>query len=70
MRGIEKMTRMDIFYNAMNYTLKGIVDVASGGAFRKKNGEEVTQLIEELAKSNCRAPFEALGSSTGLKEGK
>ena len=60
---------MDIFYNAMNYTSKGTMDAASGGAFRRKIDEEVTQLIEELAKSNYRAPFEALGSSSRLKEG-
>ena len=37
MHGIEKMTQMDIFYDAMNYTSKGIVDAASGGAFRRIN---------------------------------
>ena len=36
MHGIEQMTQMDIFYHAMNYTSKGIVDVASRGAFRRK----------------------------------
>ena len=54
---------MVIFYNAMNYSSKGTVDATSGGAFRRKSAEEATQLIEELAKSNYRAPFEALGSS-------
>ena len=29
---IEKMTQMDIFYHAMNYTLNGIMDAAFGGA--------------------------------------
>ena len=42
---------MDIFYHAMNYTSKGIVDSASGGAFRRKRAKEVTYLIEELAKA-------------------
>ena len=60
---------MDIFYNAMNYSSKGIVDAASGGAFRRKSAEEATQLIEELAKSNYRAPFEASGSSSRYKTG-
>ena len=50
------MTQMDIFYHAMNYTSKGAVDAASGGAFRRKSAEEATQLIEELAKSSYRAP--------------
>ena len=39
MHGIEQMTHMDIFYHAMNYTSKGIVDVASGGAFRRKSAK-------------------------------
>ena len=69
MHGIEQMTQMDIFYHAMNYTLKGTLDPASGGAFRRKSAEEATQLIEELAKSNYRAPFEALRSSSRLRAG-
>ena len=63
------MTRMDIFYHAMNYTSKRIVDAASGGAFRRKSAEEATQLIEELAKSNYKAPSEALRSSSRLRSG-
>ena len=56
MHGIEQMTHMEIFYHAMNYTSKGTVDAASGGAFRRKSVEEATQMIEKLAKSNYRAP--------------
>ena len=67
MHGIEQMTQMDIFYHAMNYTLKGTLDAASRGAFRRKSDEEATQLIEELAKSNYRAPSEASGSSSKLR---
>ena len=63
------MTQMDIFYHVMNYTLKGTVDVASRGAFRRKSVEEATQLIEELAKSNYRALSEASGSITKLRSG-
>ena len=63
MHGIEKMTQMDLFYHAMNYSSKGIVDAASGGAFRRKNAEEATQIIKELAKSNYKAPSEASGGS-------
>ena len=69
MHGIEKMTKMDIFYHAMNYTSKGTVDAASRGAFRRKNAKEATQLIEELAKSNYRDPSEASGSSNRLRGG-
>ena len=69
MHGIEKMIQMDIFYHAMNYTSKRTVDVAYGGAFRRKNVEEATQLIKKLAKSNNRAPSEASGSSNRLRGG-
>ena len=58
---------MDIFYHAMNYTSKGTVDAAPRGAFRRKSVEEATQLIEELAKRNYKAPSEALGSSSRLR---
>ena len=67
MHGIEKMTQMDIFDHAMNYTSKGTVDAASEGAFRRKSAKEATQLIEELAKNNYRAPFEGLESSSKLR---
>ena len=69
MHGIEKMTQMDIFYHAMNYTSNGIVDAAFRGAFRRKNAEEATQLIEELTKSNYRAPSKASRSSNKLRGG-
>ena len=69
MHGIEKMTQMDIFYHVMNYTSKGTVDAASGGAFRRKSAEEATQLIEELAKSNYMAPSDASGSNSRLRGG-
>ena len=69
MHGIEQITHMDIFYHAMNYTSKGTMDAALGGAFRRKSAEEVTQLIEELTKSNYRAPSEASGSSNKLRGG-
>ena len=52
MHGIEQMNQMDIFYHAMNYFSKGTMDAASRGAFRRKSAEEVTHVIEELAKSN------------------
>ena len=69
MHVIEHMTQMDIFYHAMNYTSKGIVDAASIEAFRRKSAEETTQLIEELAKSNYRAPSEASRNSGRLRGG-
>ena len=52
---------MDIFYHAMNYTSKGIINVACCEGFMRKSAEEANQLIEDLAKSNYRAPSETLG---------
>ena len=60
---------MDIFYHAMNYNSKGIVDAAFEGVFRRKSVKEATQLIEELAKRNYRAPSGASGSSIRLSRG-
>ena len=40
MHGIEQMAQMDIFYHAMNYTSKGIIDAACCGAFKRKCVEE------------------------------
>ena len=67
MHGIDLTTQMDIFYHSMNYTSKGIIDAACCGAFKSKSAEEARQLIEDLAKSNYRAPFETLESSSRLK---
>ena len=67
MHGIDLTTQMDIFYHAMNYTSKGIIDASCCGAFKRRNAEETRQLIEELAKCNYKAPSEASGSSTRLR---
>ena len=64
MHGIYLTTKMDIFYNAMNYASKGIIDASCCGAFKRKNAEEARQLIEDLAKCNYKAPSEASGSSS------
>ena len=67
MHGIDLTTHMDIFYHAMNYASKGIVDASCSGDFKRRNAEEACQLIEDLAKCNYKAPSEALGSSSRLK---
>ena len=54
MHGIKQMTQMDIFYHAMNYSSKGTIDAAFGGAFRRKSAKKATQLIEELAKKKLQ----------------
>ena len=58
---------MDIFYHAMNYTSKGIIDAACCGAFKRKSAEEAKQLIEDLAKYNYKAPSKTSGSGSRLK---
>ena len=60
---------MDIFYHAMNYSSKGIIDAACCGAFKRKSAEEANQIIEELEKCNYRTPCKALGSSGRYRVG-
>ena len=58
---------MDIFYHAINYASKGIIDASCCGAFKRRNAEEAWQLIEDLAKCNYKAPSEVSRSSSRLK---
>ena len=58
---------MDIFYHAMNYTFKGIVDASCCGAFKRRSVGEARQVIEDLAKCNYKAPSEASGSISRLR---
>ena len=60
-------TQMDIFYHAMNYASKGIIDASCCEAFKRRSVEEAKQLIEDLAKCNYKAPSKASGSSSRLK---
>ena len=69
MHGIDQITQMDIFYHAMNYSSKGIIDATCCGAFKRKSAEEANQLIEDLAKINYKAPSEASGGNNRLKGG-
>ena len=39
MHGIDLTNKMDIFYHAMNYTSKGVIDAACCGAFKRKSDE-------------------------------
>ena len=45
MHGIDLPTQMDIFYHAMNYASKGIIDASCCGAFKRSSEEEARQLI-------------------------
>ena len=67
MHWIDQITQMDIFYHAMNYTSKGIINAACCGAFKRKSAEEANKLIEDLAKSIYRAPSETSKSSRRLR---
>ena len=67
MHGIDQITKMDIFYHAMKYSSKGIIDEACCGAFKRTSAEEA-KLIEDLAKRNYRSPAENSRSSSMLKE--
>ena len=67
MHRIDQITRMEIFYHAMNYTSKGIIDTTCYGEFKRKSAEEANQLIENLAKCNYRTPSETSGSSSRLR---
>ena len=67
MHGIDLKKQMDIFYHSMNYTSKGIIDAACGGAFRRRRAKEARQLIEDLARCNIRAPSKSSGSSIRAK---
>ena len=67
MHGIDLPTKMDIFYHAMNYTSKGIIDASCCRAFKRRSVEEARHAIEDLAKCNYKAPSEASGSNNRLK---
>ena len=66
MHGIDLTTKMYIFYHSMNYASKGIIDASCCGAFKRRSVEEASQLIEDLAKYNYKAPSEALEGNNRL----
>ena len=45
MHGIDMTTQMDIFYHAMNYTSKCIIDAGCCGAFKRKSAKEANQFV-------------------------
>ena len=67
MHGIDLTTHMDIFYHAMNYTSKDIIDASCCGDFKRISAEEAKQVIEHLAKCNYKTPSESSGSSSGMR---
>ena len=67
MHGIDLTTPMDIFYHAMNYTSKGIIDASCCGGFKRRSAEEARQVIEDLTKCNYKTPSESLGSGSRMR---
>ena len=67
MHGIDLTTQMDIFYHAMNYASKGLIDSSCCGAFKRKSVEEARQLIEDHAKCNYKAPSKSSGRNNRLR---
>ena len=67
MHGVDLTTQMDIFYHAMNYTSKGIIDASCCGGFKRRSAEEVRQVIEDLAKCNYKTPSESSGTSNRMR---
>ena len=65
MHAIEQITQIDIFYHAMNYSSKGIIDAACCGAFKRKSNEKANQLIEDLGKSNYELNLRLQGAVAG-----
>ena len=67
MHGIDLTTQMDIFYHAMNYTSKGIIDASCCGGFKRRSAEEARKVIEDLAKCNYKTPSEYSRSSSRIR---
>ena len=67
MHGIDLTTLMDIFYHAMNYNFKGIIDASYYEGFKRRSAEEARQVIEDLAKCNYKTQSESSGSSSQMR---
>ena len=50
--------QVQIFYNGLNDSTKGLVDVACGDSITMKTAREANLMFEELAKNNYQPPFE------------
>ena len=66
MHGIDLTTQIDIFYHAMNYASKGMIDASCCGGFKRRSAEEARQVIEDLAKCNYKNPSESSRSSSRM----
>ena len=48
MHEIDLTTHMDIFYHAMNYTSKGIIDASCCGGFKRRSARRQGKLLKTL----------------------
>ena len=67
MHRIDLTTHMDIFYHAMNYTSKGIIDASYCGCFKRRSVEKARKVIEDLAKCNYKTPSESSWSGSRMR---
>ena len=67
MHGINLTMQMDIFYHAMNYTSKGIIDASCCGGFKRRSAEEARQVIEDLTKCNYKTPSKSSGCNSRMR---
>ena len=67
MHGIDLTTQMDIFYHAMNYTSKDIIDASCYEGFKRRSAEEARQVIEDFSKCNYKTPYESSGGSSRMR---
>ena len=63
MHGIDLTTQMDIFYHAMNYASKGMIDASCNRAFKRRSAEEARQLIEDLPNAITRLHLKLHGAA-------
>ena len=65
MHGIDLTTQMDIFYHAMNYTSKGIIDASCYGGFKRRIAEEADKLLKTLPYATTRLHLNLQGVTAG-----
>ena len=65
MHGIDLTTQMDIFYHAMNYTSKGIIDASCYGGFKKNVQRKQGKLLKTLPNATIKLHLNLQGAAAG-----
>ena len=65
MHGIDLTTQMDIFYHAMNYTSKSIIDASCCGGFKEEVQRRQGKLLKTLPNATIRIHLNLQGVTTG-----